>query len=165
MKSNRVFLLLILLLNVSILYCQKVGLKKNGTERIYHFRLPKFITLDYQTDSGLLHIEAKAIKYDFPLMTIMEHKKTINIDVRKIYKLEYNSRISGLYYIGSITTSIITLSIIPPLFFSRNSLEDSFGIIILACIPASLSYLQLYEADRKFNTKNKWSFVNPKENN
>jgi hypothetical protein len=165
MKNNSYILLLIFLINFSLSYCQKVELKKNGTERIYHFRLPKFITLDYQTDSGLLHIEAKAIKYDFPLMTIMEHKKTIKIDVRKINKLEYNSRISVLYYIGAITTSIITLSILPPLFFGRNSLEDSFGIIILACIPASLSYLQLYEADRKFNTKSKWSFVNPKENN
>jgi hypothetical protein len=165
MKSNRVFLLLILLINVSILYCQKVGLKKNGTERIYQFRLPKFIALEYQTDSGLLHIEAKAIKYDFPLMTIIEHKKTINIDVRKINKLEYNSRISVLYYFGAITTSIITLSILSPLFLSRNSLENSFEIILFACIPASLNYLQLYEADRKFNTKNKWSFFNPKENN
>ena len=165
MKSNSVFLVLMLLLNVSIIYCQKVGLKKNGTERIYHFRLPKFIALDYQTDSGLLHIEAKAINYTFPNMTITEHKKTINIDVRKINKLDYNSRISGLYYIGAITTSIITLSFLPPLFLSRNSLEDSFEIILLACIPASLSYLQLYEANRKFNTKNKWSFVNPKENN
>ncbi len=159
MKNNSYILVIIFLLNFSLSYCQKVELKKNGTQRIYQFRLPKYITLDYQTDSGILHIEAKAINYKFPLMTIMEHKKTTNIDVRKINKLEYNSRIAGLYYIGAITTSIITLSFLPPLFLSRNSLEDSFEIILFACIPASLSYLQLYEADRKFNTKNKWSFV------
>ena len=143
MKNNSYILVLIFLLNFSLSYCQKVELKKNGTQRIYQFRLPKYITLDYQTDSGILHIEAKAINYKFPLMTIMEHKKTTNIDVRKINKLEYNSRIAGLYYIGAITTSIITLSFLPPLFLSRNSLEDSFEIILFAfdCISFTVEYV------------------------
>ena len=109
--KNKLLIFFVLISLAIIANAQLIGLQKNGTERVYHFKLPKFVSFDYQTDSGMTHIEAKAINYDFPILELINKQNTIQIDVRKISKLNYKSRIAGLYYIGAFTTSLFSITI------------------------------------------------------
>lgn len=161
--QNKLFLFFVLISFSSIGNAQIIGLQKNGTDRLFQFRLPKLISFDYQTDSGVTNIEANAVKYEFPFMELRNKQNSIQIDVRKINKLKYKSRIAGLYYLGAFTTSLFSITVIVTTLIDHSNATEVASMLTLACFPASLSYIQLYLADRKFNTKKKWSFVNPRE--
>lgn len=134
-------------------YSQEVVLQKNGTAKTFQFSLPKRITLEYKTDSGIVTIYAKAIRYEFPFLTIKKNKDITTVDVRKITTLYYTSRIAGLYYIGG---TAITLFCIPIVVISIK--EKIYEAAFFFTLPLALTYIQYREANRTFDTQRKWHF-------
>lgn len=104
-------LLIVLLFAVigQSIFAQEIVLQKNGTTKTYQFSLPKRITFEYKTDSGIVTINAKVIRYEFPYLTIKKKKDTTSIDVRNITTLYYTTRIAGLYYVGGTLIAIFAI--------------------------------------------------------
>lgn len=135
------------------IFAQEVILQKNGTTKTYQFSLPKRITFEYKTDSGMITIKAKAILYEFPYLTIKKNKNTTIVDVRKITTLYYTSRIAGLYYVGG---TAIALFCIPIVVISMK--ERIYEAAFFFTLPLALTYIQYREANRTFDTQQKWHF-------
>ena len=132
---------------------QEVILQKNGTTKTYQFSLPKRIIFEYKTDSGMITIKAKAIRYEFPYLTIQKHNDTITVDVKKITTLYYTSRIAGLYYVGG---TAVALFCIPIVVISMK--EKIYEAAFFFTLPLTLTYIQYREANRTFDTQQKWHF-------
>lgn len=148
--------LLIVFLFVGIgqsIFAQDVVLQKNGTTKTYSFTLPKKIEFEYKTDSGIAIIKAKAIRYEFPYLTIKKNKDTATVDVRKITTLYYTSRAAGLYYIGG---TAIALFCIPIVVISVK--ERIYEAAIFFALPLALTYHFYREAYKTFDTEQKWHF-------
>lgn len=135
------------------IFAQEVILQKNGTTKTYQFSLPKRITFEYKTDSGMITIKAKAIRYEFPFLTIKKNKDITTVDVRKITTLYYTSRIAGLYYVGG---TAIALFCIPIVVISMK--EKIYEAVFFFTLPLTLTYIQYREANRTFDTQQKWHF-------
>lgn len=148
-------LLIVLLFTVigQSIFAQEVILQKNGTVKTYQFSLPKRITFEYKTDSGIVTIYAKAIRYEFPYLTIKKKKDSATVDVRKITTLYYTSRIAGLYYVGGFFTTLISATMLIPAVKLRI-----YELYLFSLIPISLTYIQYREANRTFDTQQKWHF-------
>lgn len=147
-----VIVLLFAVIGQSI-FAQDVVLQKNGTNKTYQFSLPKKITFEYKTDSGMITIKAKAIRYEFPFLTIKKNKDTTTVDVRKITTLYYTSRIAGLYYVGG---TLIAIFAIPFTIISIK--EKIYEAAFFFTLPLALTYIQYREANRTFDTQQKWHF-------
>jgi len=148
-------LLIVLLFAVigQSIFAQEIVLQKNGTTKTYQFSLPKRITFEYKTDSGIMTINAKAIRYEFPYLTIKKKKDTTSIDVRNITTLYYTSRIAGLYYVGG---TLIAIFAIPFTIISIK--ERIYEAAFFFTLPLALTYIQYREANRTFDTQQKWHF-------
>lgn len=149
----KLLIVLLFAVNGQSVYSQEVVLQKNGTAKTFQFSLPKRITLEYKTDSGIVTIYAKAIRYEFPFLTIKINKDTTTVDVRKITTLYYTSRIAGLYYIGG---TAIALFCIPIVVISIK--EKIYEAAFFFTMPLALTYIQYREANRTFDTQQKWHF-------
>lgn len=147
-----IFVFLIVGIGHSI-FAQDVVLQKNGTTKTYQFYLPKKIEFEYKTDSGNVTINAKAIRYEFPYLTIKKNKDTAIVDVRKITTLYYTSRIAGLYYVGG---TAIALFCIPIVVISVK--ERIYEAAIFFALPLALTYHFYREANKTFDTEQKWRF-------
>ncbi|MFZ4798440.1 MAG: hypothetical protein ACOYMA_13165 [Bacteroidia bacterium] len=148
--------LLIVFLFVALgqsIFAQDVVLQKNGTTKTYQFSLPKKIEFEYKTDSGIVTINAKAIRYEFPYLTIKKKKDTATVDVRKITTLYYTSRVAGLYYVGG---TAIALFCIPIVVISVK--ERIYEAALFFALPLALTYHFYREANKTFDTEQKWHF-------
>lgn len=153
---NKIFLLLLFFLSVT-LNAQEIKLQKNNMYSALTIDLPKKMHVIYNKDGSIKKIKAKAIDYSFPYLTVLKKKDTIRIDVRNIIGINYHPAVAPLYYLMLFPVTLFSVAFTGVAF--ADPVES--GFIVPFIFGTGLGYLDYYlftHANRKLDTKTKWSF-------
>jgi len=154
---NKIPFLIFLLLYSGKSDAQEIRLQKNNTNSTLNILLPKKVSIEYNTDTGIKIIKAEAIAYSFPYLTVMKKRDTIIIDVKNITGINYHPTVAPLYYLMTFPVTLFSVAFTAVAFIDPKE----SGFIVPFLMGTSLGYLDYYlftHAHRKLNTKTKWSF-------
>jgi len=154
--SNKLLLFMVFFLANFIANAQYIKLEKmNSLDRI-SIKTPKKLIIKYQTDSGITKIKGKALSYQFPYLTILKNKKdTLTLNVKNIVFVRNHSNfITTLLYAAAFETSLISFAFFMDAGYSGNVI----AYWLISASAGTLTYYELKSANKRYNTKTKWSF-------
>lgn len=146
-----VFFLANLIANAQFIKLEKM----NSLDKIA-IKTTKKLILNFQTDSGIIKIKGKALSYQFPYLTILINKKdTLTLNLKNIVFVRNHSNfITTLLYAAAFETSLISFAFFMDAGYSGNVI----AYWLISASAGTLTYYELKSANKRYNTKTKWSF-------
>jgi hypothetical protein len=153
---NKLLVFIVLILFSIISNAQNIALEKQNSLDKIAIKTPKKLILKFQTDSGIIKIKCKTLSYQFPYLTIVNDKKdTLILNVKNIVFLRKHSNfITTLLYMGAFETSLISFAF----FMDAKYSDNAIAYWLISATAGTLTYYQLKSANKRYNTKTKWSF-------
>lgn len=153
---NKLLVFIVFFLFNSILNAQFITLEKQNSLDKIAVKMSKKLILKYQTDSGIIKIKGKSLSYQFPYLTIVKDKKdTLILNVKNIVFLRNHSNfVTTLLYLGAFESSLISFAFFMDARYSGNAM----AYWLISASAGTLTYYQLKSANKRYNTKTKWSF-------
>jgi len=137
---------------------QYITLKKMGTFRKKNIGYQKNYTFTYSTDTGNIIFKGKIGDYEFPYLIVDSKPKPFIIDVRNITHLKYNSDLIPPNILALLFTTDFSV------LLTIESIKEQNLYLLASALPSEiLSYFLIRGFKTRLDTKNKWSFINPKE--
>ncbi|MCF8429119.1 MAG: hypothetical protein K9G64_03220 [Bacteroidia bacterium] len=153
---NKIMLFIVLFLANIIANAQYITLEKNNSLDKIVIKTPKKLILNYQTDSGIIKIKGKVLSYQFPYLTIVKIKKdTLILNLKNIVFLRNHTNFATtLLYAAAFETSLISFAFFMDARYSGNAI----AYWLISASAGTLTYYELKSANKRYNTKTKWSF-------
>jgi hypothetical protein len=158
---NKIVILFFLLLFHFNVKAQDIILLENGTLETKVIKLKKRPTLIYHKNNKKIKLTKRLVKYEFPYLYYKEKNDTLKIDVRVIEKVKVNSSLDfityplggffGFYGYGFTLSSILIKDLRRP------------SVFFLGAFCSFLSYTLIHNSQRRYDTKEKWSFIEQKK--